>query len=216
MSRGKSTRPKANQGPNRPRKVADKHKRVTVDTPLTDAEKVFVKRYLIDLNATQSYIAAHPDCAYSTARTEGSRMLAKANVRDRIDEELERRTKQYELSLENILREACRVAFADPAKLFNEDGSLKAMHELDEDTRRAIASVEVEALYDGRGEDREQVGNLHKIKAWPKVDALKTLLQYFGNLPNKDPKPGDPGTVTHFHTTIPFDKIRENAEKNGK
>lgn len=208
---------RSDQRPDKPRKVAKKHEHVTVDTPLTQAEKVFIAAYLVNLNATQAYFKAHPDCAYSTASTEGCRLLGKPNVKAQIDAELERRKKQYEISADNVLKELARIAFFDPARVLNDDGSVKRLDEMDEDTRRVVASVEVEELFEGRGEDREQIGYTRKLKYWPKADALKAFMQHLGiqnPAPSGTPKPGDPNTVTHFHTAIPFDDIRKRAEQS--
>lgn len=58
---------------------------------MTDAQKRFADEYLIDCNATRAYLAAYPAVKRSeTARTNGSRLLAKANIREYIDAELEK------------------------------------------------------------------------------------------------------------------------------
>lgn len=52
------------------------------------------------------------------------------------------------------------MAFCDPRKLVGEDGRMKQLHELDDDTAAAIASVEV-----------DNDGNI-KYKFWDKNSAI--------------------------------------------
>lgn len=70
-----------------------------------------------------------------------------------------------------ILQETAAVAYADPRKLFREDGSLKAVNELDDQTAAAVASVEYEDLKDGG----ETIGRVAKIKTRDKLKALEML-----------------------------------------
>jgi phage terminase small subunit len=90
--------------------------------------------------------------------------------------------KQTEVTILRTISELARISYADPKNLFNEDGSAKDIAEIDEDTRRAIASVEVEETFIGRGETRTHAGYTKKIKFWNKNDALKTVAQYLGML----------------------------------
>lgn len=76
---------------------------------------------------------------------------------------------------DSVLGELRRLAAADISLAFNEDGSPKALHEIPEDVRRCISAVEVEEMFEGKGEARVQVGLLHKFKLWDKGAALERL-----------------------------------------
>ena len=78
-------------------------------------------------------------------------------------------------SVDRVLGELHRLAGADISLVFNEDGSPKPLHEIPEDVRRCISAVEVEELFEGRGEARAQVGLVHKFKLWDKGAALERL-----------------------------------------
>ena len=51
--------------------------------------------------------------------------------------------KKYSLTTDDVIRSISQEIHFDPANLYNEDGSLKAITELDEDTRKALVSVEM-------------------------------------------------------------------------
>ena len=69
---------------------------------------------------------------------------------------------------ERLLREIGRLAFVDPRRLLREDGTMLPLHELDDDTAAAIASVEV-----------DEYGKL-KYKLWDKGAAQEKLAKVLG------------------------------------
>jgi phage terminase small subunit len=79
-----------------------------------------------------------------------------------------------------IVRELGRIAFSDPRKILNDLGGMKPMSELDDDTAAVIAGMDVEELYQGRGEEREQIGHVKKLKLWNKREALAELAHIAG------------------------------------
>ena len=52
-----------------------------------------------------------------------------------------------DLSAERVLRQLCGIAFMGVRKLFNPDGSLKSVAELDDDTVAGIAGIVYEKLF---------------------------------------------------------------------
>lgn len=134
----------------------------------------FVQEYLIDLNATQAAIRA----GYSarSAEVTGSRLLGDAKVAAEIAKRNQKRIEKLDLSAERVLGELMRLAFFDPRKFWNEDGSLKKITELDDDTARALQGFEVEKLYEhfGKGQATES-GTVSKIKMADKGLNLERL-----------------------------------------
>jgi phage terminase small subunit len=73
--------------------------------------------------------------------------------------------------------EVRRVAYFDQRKLLDENGAPLPLSKVDDDTVAAIAGIDIEELFSGRGEERVRVGALKKYRAWNKTDALKMILQ---------------------------------------
>lgn len=136
----------------------------------------FIKEFLLDHNATRAAKAA----GYSakTAESQGSRLLRNAKVKRAIDEADEKLNAKLDISVERVATEYARLAFFDPRKFFNDDGSLKPISELDEDSARAIAGMDVNELFEGNGEKRELAGYCKKLKLADKVRALEGLGRY--------------------------------------
>lgn len=76
---------------------------------------------------------------------------------------------------EMLLHELRRVGFMDLRKLFDEDGKLKRPADWPAEVAHAISSVEVDELFEGRGNDRKSIGETKKIKLWDKIKSLELL-----------------------------------------
>ena len=90
---------------------------------LTDKQKMFVKEYLIDKNATRAYIRA----GYSvkderTAEAAASRLLSNVIIKEEINKGLEELAGKLDITAENVLRRIDNLAKVceDPnSELFN-------------------------------------------------------------------------------------------------
>ena len=102
---------------------------------LTPKQKAFVSEYLIDLNATQAAIRA----GYSpkTANEQGARLLANVSIAQTIQKAMQDREQRTEITQDRVLQEYARLAFYDPRKLFQPDGTPKPIEALDDDAAHA-------------------------------------------------------------------------------
>jgi phage terminase small subunit len=147
--------------------------------PLTDKQQRFVEEYLIDLNATQAAIRA----GYSakTAEQQGSRLLRNVQVQQAVREGQEKRSGRVQLSQDEVLLELRRLYRADLRKVFNADGSLKRLEELDDETAAAIASIDFVTVSKGEG----AVEHVTKIRRADKLGALTLAMRHLGLLNDK-------------------------------
>lgn len=141
---------------------------------LTPKQKRFVHEYMVDLNATKAAIRS----GYSkkTARSVGAENLTKPDIADTVAEAERSILEKIKMDSEETLRETAHIARSRAGALFDENGNLRPIHELDDATQAAIASVKVvtkpgKALPDGSRE----VEYLHEIKFWDKNKALDRL-----------------------------------------
>jgi phage terminase small subunit len=75
------------------------------------------------------------------------------------------------------LRQLEFIANFDHRRLYDKKGQLLEVNEWPDDVAAAVASIEIEELFEGKGGEREHIGRLKKFRAWPKVEALKMLAQ---------------------------------------
>lgn len=121
---------------------------------LTVAERrqLFVESYLSNGgNATQAAIAA--GFSPNAAAQQGHRLLKHVQVSAQIEQRRATLAQKYELTTESVIRSLAQAIHFDPRKLYREDGTLKPVTELDDDTAMALAGVEVTETMSGRGED---------------------------------------------------------------
>lgn len=140
---------------------------------LKGRRELFAREYLKDLHGKNAALRA----GYSptSAQTEASQLLAIPDVQERVAELARARNEKLEVEARDVVLELVRMLTSDPALVCNEDGTVKNVHEIPIDVRRAIASFDVEELWAGRGEDRVQVGVLKKVKFWNKDRAAELL-----------------------------------------
>lgn len=148
---------------------------------MTDAQKIFCDEYLIDLNATRAYKVAYPKTKKEeTINSASSRMLRNVKVQGYIAEKMKEREKRTEVTQDMVIKELSKIAFLDIRKLYNDEGGLKNIQDIDSDTAGAINSIESVEEFDGYGEEREQIGYTKKIKLSDKTKALELLGRHLG------------------------------------
>jgi len=132
-------------------------------TRLTAKQSMFVKEYLIDLNATQAAIRA----GYSkkTAKEIGCENLTKPNIAAAVFASIEKRSAQVETSAEWVLDRLHDQAVADLADIYNENGGLKPIHDWPEVWRQGlIVGVETKQEYTYVDGNKEPDGVVVKVK----------------------------------------------------
>jgi len=76
-----------------------------------DRKEIFIKEYLVDLNATQAAIRA----GYSpkTARAQGQRLLTRDDVQSAIQAEMKKRERRTEITADRVLEEYAKIGFSE-------------------------------------------------------------------------------------------------------
>jgi phage terminase small subunit len=98
---------------------------------------IFIEHYLLSHNATESAIVA----GYSkkTAYSQGARLLKRQDVKQAIEIRQNEIKGTAAIKIEQLICDILKIARFDIRALFNEDGSLKKINELDERTAFAIS-----------------------------------------------------------------------------
>ena len=148
---------------------------------MTDAQKRFCDEYLIDLNATRAYKFAYKRCKKDeTANVNGSKLLRNTKVKEYIAQKQTEIQKRTEITQDRVLKELAKIAFGDIRKLYTENGALRNIIDLEDDIAGAISGVETFEEYEGRGADREYIGDTKKVKMIDKTKALELIGKHLG------------------------------------
>nr|WKF58813.1 hypothetical protein HUO10_003314 [Paraburkholderia busanensis] len=140
---------------------------------------VFVQEYISNgNNATQAAIKA--GWSVKTAAQAGNRALRNAQVKQMLEDHRRRLAdelaEKHGLTVDRILGEVRRLALGDVRKLFNADGTMKALHEMDDDTAAMVAAVDVQEITVGD----KSVAQIKKVKLWDKNAALDKAMKHLG------------------------------------
>lgn len=163
---------------------------------LNDKQRRFVDEYLIDLNATQA--ATRAGYSQKTARQQGERLLSNADIQTALTSRMKAREHRTEITQDRVLQEIARVAFFDPRKLFNDDGSPKRLVDLDDDAAAVVAGLDVATI----GNADVGIGQVMKYKIADKLKAIDQCMSHLGMGKTKVEVTGkDGGPQVHAQVT---------------
>lgn len=129
---------------------------------LNPKQQRFVVEYLKSGNASEA--ARQAGYSVKNADVVGPRLLGTVGIREAIAAA----GKKAGVTPELVLGELLRIARVDIADAFEDDGRLKKLSEMSEDTRRAISGIDIENATERRG-------TIHKLRFWDKPRALELL-----------------------------------------
>lgn len=148
------------------------HKRKSTQfKPLTALQEAYCQSYIKSPeNQTQAAI----DAGFSpnTAAVKASVMMRDERIQKRIAELMEERNKRNRVSADYVLMRLVEIDQMDVIDILNDDMSIKPVSEWPKVWRQYLTGFELADMFEGRGDEKELVGILKKIK-WP--DKVKNL-----------------------------------------
>lgn len=146
-------------------------------TKVAQKERLFILSFIDNGgNGTQAAIAA--GFAPASARTTGSKLLAKPRIAAEIAKLTQRAVAKTEATIDRTLRENAALAFADPRRICGPDGAVLPFQDWPAELAAAVSSIEVEEVFQGRGSKRKVVSVVKKVRWWDKGAALERLFKF--------------------------------------
>ena len=139
--------------------------------PLTAMQEAYAQEYTkCPENQTQAAINA--GFSPNTAAVKASVMMRDDRIKKRIAELMEERNKRLRVSADYVLLRLVEIDQMDVIDILNDDMSIKPVSEWPKVWRQYLTGFELADMFEGRGDEKELVGILKKIK-WP--DKVKNL-----------------------------------------
>lgn len=160
---------------------------MAINSSLTVQQETFACEVAKGKSKSDAYRKAYPRSNRWQDRSvwnKASELAKNEAVASRIAELREKSSMRNEVTVERVLQERARLAFHDVRKFFNEDGTLKAIHELDDDTAAALAGMEIDSI----GVKGKPIIRTAKIKLADKDKSLTALEKHLGMYSDDDGK----------------------------
>lgn len=167
--------------------------------------RLFVEAYIAN-GGNAADAARQAGFSEKNARFQGSRLLTYEDVKQMLARRQGEIAEKFSLTAENVIGELAKIVRADLRKLFTDDGKLLPMAEWPEEIASAINSVEIDELFAGRGNQREQIGYTKKLKLCDKNSALTLAMRHLGMLVERS-------EVTHRVDIA--DRIQQARKRSG-
>lgn len=155
---------------------------------LTPKQEAFASAFVECGNATEAYRRAYPNTKMKreAVAVEACRLLAAPNVALTVERLKAERVERTQINADYVLNRLVQIDQMDVLDIMNDDMSIKAISEWPSVWRCYLSGVDVADMFEGKGESRELVGILKKIK-WPdKVKNLELLGKHVGVQAFKD------------------------------
>lgn len=148
------------------------HKRKSTQfKPLTAMQEAYCQSY-IKTPENQTQAAINAGFSPNTAAVKASVMMRDERIQKRIAELMEERNKRMRVSADYVLMRLVEIDQMDVIDILNDDMSIKPVSEWPKVWRQYLTGFELADMFEGRGDEKELVGILKKIK-WP--DKVKNL-----------------------------------------
>jgi len=166
--------------PGKARKRKTKKKKVSpkaLKRGLMPKQQLFVREYLVDMNATQAYLRAGYKVSEAVAAVNASQSLRNPKISAAINEVLGRRLEKLDISADAILQELAKMAFGnmlDYIKIQADGTAYVDLSKLTREQAAAIQELSFEEVTEGFGEDARPVRKV-KFKLADKKGSLELL-----------------------------------------
>ena len=142
--------------------------------PLSDRQRRFCREYIVDEVGGRA--ARRAGYTPSSADTRASNLLDRADVQEEIRRLRSEQTERLEIKSDVVLRELWKIATANAADLFDDNGNIKPLSQLPRSLTSAVRAVK------RRATGPEGTIEALEISFWDKVKALEILARSLGLL----------------------------------
>lgn len=152
-------------------------------TKLSKQQELFIVKYFECGNGRESYLHAYPSSRKwkkkSGVDSSASTLLKRTKVAQRLKELRDKAAAPTLCTHQMLTDELMKMAMFDIRKLYDENGNLIPVHQLDDISARVVSSIKTSHKVTGKGEDKE-LHELTEIKTNDKQAAIDKLAKHLG------------------------------------
>lgn len=140
---------------------------------MNDRWKLFAEEYVKDFNGAKA--ARRAGYTSKSARKIAWSIMQNEEVQQYIQTLTKRVAAKNEVEVNDLVAELKKMAFVDIGKIFDANNELLPIHEIDEDTRRAISEFYVKEMEGKYGKSVDKRAKMHS-----KLEAIEKLMRFAG------------------------------------
>jgi phage terminase small subunit len=152
-------------------------------TQLTSQQELYCQQVASGKTQTEAYKIAYPKSQKWKEKgvwEKASVLSANVKVSARITELQKKASDKTEVTIVYVLEKLAELLNFNLKSIFNEDGTMKQIHELTDAQAACIQDFQVEEIWGGKGEERGQIGVLKKVKIVDKLATIDKYMRKFG------------------------------------
>lgn len=153
-------------------------RKISTAIKYTDFELRFIDSYVLHMDGPRAVKIAGG--THANAPSAARKLLEDPRIKKEVDRRIQDRQAEHRVTEQKIVDELAAIAFLDPIKIYNEDGSVKALEELPPEVRRAVIGVQTRV----KGKGKNARAYLHYEIA-DKMRALEMLGKYLALFTDK-------------------------------
>lgn len=164
---------------------------------MQDNHKRFADRYFETLNGKESAIYA--GFSEHTAKQQAWQLLQLEEIQEYLTALKAEYSEKTGITRQRVLDEYAKIAFFDIREVFDVDGGLVHIKQMDDKAAGAISSIKSSEEWgeDDNG-DRTVIGTLKEVKVFDKIRALQDLGKHLGLFEKDNDQKKNQATVTIF------------------
>ena len=154
-------------------------------------QRLFVREYLKDLNATQAAIRS----GYSAkgAFVQGSRLLSNVKIAEAIEKGFEKRADKVEIDANYVLERLASIDKMNVSDILEDNLTLRPLSEWPLTWKQSISSIDLQEISVGMNDSDAAIHYIKKLK-WPdKIKNLELLGKHVNVMAFKE-------RIDHLHT----------------
>ena len=143
--------------------------------PLTPKQEKFAQCVASGMTQADAYRNAYNASKMNNESIikKASELMKESHISGRVGELSKPAIEKAKVTAERVIAEIARIAFFDVKELYNDDGTLKEIAQLDSEITRAIHSTK--NRIEKQGQDKEDWAEIKEIRTHDKLKALELL-----------------------------------------
>lgn len=183
---------------------------------LTPKQEMFCQQYVLLGNKSQAYRNSYDaeNMANDTINRKAVEMFENGKITARVEQLQEELQERNRMTLDKTINSISEIANFDIAELYEEDGTMKSIHEIPKHIRTSINELNVLEVYEGTGKDRKFIGYSKKARMINRLDALEKLVKIFGGYGKDNAQKQIPVILTSEERIAKIKKLSEKLNED--